>query len=123
MADPSAFLWRRRTENHARPTHGLEVGTAVTVEVTEPVIAVIAPTCEGGSRGNGVLRSEDKPVGAAEPSLADSGLVGSLARGDRHAAAPALRPGICPGRHQFSVSWPRIWPQNTVKTIRTSATG
>jgi len=32
-------------------------------------------------------------------------------------------PGICPGRHQFSVSWPRIWPQNTVKTIRTRATG
>ena len=95
MADPSAFLWRRRTANHARPTHGLEVGTAVTVEATEPVIAVMAPTCEGGLRGNGVLRSEDKPVGAAEPSLADSGLVGSLARGDRHAATPALpHPGF-----------------------------
>ena len=97
MADPSAFLSRRRTANHARPTHGLEVGTAVTVEATEPVIAVIAPTCEGGSRGNGVLRSEDKPVGAAEPSLADSGLLGSLARGDRHAATPALRPQDLPG--------------------------
>jgi hypothetical protein len=72
MADPSAFLSRRRTVNYARPTHGLEVGTAVTVEATEPVIAVIAPTCEGGSRGNGVLRSEGKPVGAAEPSLADT---------------------------------------------------
>ena len=97
MADPSAFLSRRRTANRARPTHGLEAGTAVTVEATEPVIAVITPTCEGGSRDNGVLRAEDKPVGAAEPSLADSGLLGSLARGDRHAATPALRPGDLPG--------------------------
>ena len=92
MADPSAFLSRRRTANHARPTHGLEVGTAATVEATEPVIAVIAPTCEGGSRGNGVLRSEDKPVGAAEPSLADSGLLGSLARDDRHARGSCSTP-------------------------------
>lgn len=30
------------------PTHGLEVGTALTVEATEAVIAVIGPTCEGG---------------------------------------------------------------------------
>jgi hypothetical protein len=77
--------------------HGLDVGTAVTVAATEPVIAVIGPTCEGGSRGNGVLRSEDNPVGAAGPSLADSGLLGCLARGDRHAAAPALGPRDLPG--------------------------
>ena len=43
------------------------------------------------------MRVEDKPVVAAEPSLADSGLLGSLARGDRHAATPALRPGDLPG--------------------------
>jgi hypothetical protein len=41
---------------------------------------------------------EDKPVGAAESSLADSGACGSLARGDRHAATPASHPGILPGR-------------------------
>ena len=82
--------------SHCEPCKATaEVGAAVTVEATEPVIAVIAPTCEGGSRGNGVLRSEDKPVGAAEPSLADSGLLSSLARGDRHAATPALpHPGF-----------------------------
>jgi len=68
------------------------------------------------------MRVEDKPVVAAEPSPADSGLLGSLARGGTSRLL-LYAPGICPGRHQFSVSWPRIWPQNTVKTIRTSATG
>jgi len=44
-----------------------------------------------------VMCAEDKQVGAAEPSLADSGLLGSLARGDRHVATPALRPRDLPG--------------------------
>ena len=43
------------------------------------------------------MPAEDKPVGAAEPLLADSGLLGCLARGDRHAATPALRPWDLPG--------------------------
>ena len=43
------------------------------------------------------MRVEDKPVGAAEPSLADSGLLGFLACGDRRAATPALRPRDLPG--------------------------
>jgi hypothetical protein len=69
-----------------------------------------------------VMCAEDKPVVAAEPPLADGGVIGSFTRVDPDDAAPALHPRRRGGCTRRSVWWPRIWTRNTVEPMRTSGT-